>query len=107
MALGKLKNYDLFDSYEYVVHYSQETLKKMLKNNGFKIIKVQIGKPIQLPVWHNYVGSYYQYPAPWSLDFKRQSGRILLYYLSLIEFKLRLNRTGYLAPNIITIAKKR
>jgi len=105
--MGKLKNYDLFDSYEHLVHYSHATLQKMLNLCGFKMIKACVGRPIQLPVWHNYVGAYYQYPCPWSLDFKRQSGRILLYYLSLIEFKLRLNRTGYLAPNIITIAKKR
>ncbi len=104
---GKLKNYDLFDSYEHLVHYSHATLKKMLDLCGFKIIKACIGRPIQLPVWHNYVGAYYQYPSPWSMDFKRQSGRTLLYYLSLIEFRFRLNQIGYLAPNIITIAKKR
>lgn len=103
---GRLKNYDIFDSYEHVVHYSQETIRLMLEKSGFKVIKFFIGRPIQIPVWHNYVGHYYQYPSPWRLDPKRQSARLILYFLSLIEFKLRLNRIGYLAPNIIVIAKK-
>lgn len=103
---GRLKNYDIFDSYEHVVHYSQETLKLMLEKYGFKVIKTFIGKPIQLPAWHNYVGQYYQYPTPWCLDFKRQSARAIFYILSMIEYRIRLNKVGYLAPNIIVIAKK-
>lgn len=104
--MGKLKNYDIFDSYEHVVHYSDKTLKKMLEKNGFKIVKVRIGRPIQIPVWHKYVGYYYSYPSPWCLDYKRQTGRSLLYLLSKIEFYLFGKRVGYLAPNIIAIAKK-
>jgi len=100
------KNFDLFDSYEHVVHYSQKTLRRMLEKHGFKVIKTHIGKPIQIPVWHNFVGAYYQYPSPWCLDPKRYFSRNLLYVLSLIEFKMRLNRAGYLAPNIIAIAQK-
>jgi SAM-dependent methyltransferase len=103
---GRLKNYDLFDSYEHVVHYSSSLLEKMLKKHGFKIIDQDIGSPIQLPVWHNYVGSYYQYPSPWRLDYKRQTARRLLFYLSKIEFYLSGKRVGYLAPNIIAIARK-
>ena len=104
--MGKLKNYDIFDSYEHVVHYSDSTLKKMLEKYGFKVTEVKIGKTIQLPVWHNYVGHYYQYPSPWCLDFKRQTGRSLLYFLSKIEFYLLGKRIGYLAPNIIAVANK-
>ncbi len=52
----RLKNYDIFDSYEHVVHYSDKTLRRMLKKYGFKIIKAFIGKPVQTPVWHDYVG---------------------------------------------------
>ncbi len=103
---GRLRNYDLFDSYEHVVHYSDKTLRNMLKKYGFKVIKMSIGRPIQLPVWHNYVGYYYQYPSPWCLDAKRQFFRSFFYFLSLIEFKLKLNRVGCLAPNIVVIAKK-
>lgn len=102
----RLKNYDIFDSYEHVVHYSQKTLRLMLEKFGFKVIKSLVGKPIQLPVWHNYVGQYYQYSTPWTLDFKRQSARTILYILSIIEHRIRLNRIGYLAPNIVAIARK-
>lgn len=102
----KLKNYDIFDSYEHVVHYSQRTLRLMLEKHGFRVIDTFIGRPIQLPVWHNYVGQYYQYATPWRFDFIRQSARIVLYILANIEFRLRLNRAGYLASNIIVIAKK-
>lgn len=104
--MGKLKDYDIFDSYEHVVHYSDKTLKKMLEKYGFKVIKVKIGRPIQLPVWHKYVGHYYQYPSPWCLDYKRQTGRTLLYLLSKMEFYLLGKRIGYLAPNIIAVANK-
>ncbi|MEW6009462.1 MAG: methyltransferase domain-containing protein [Candidatus Omnitrophota bacterium] len=102
----RLKNYDIFDSYEHVVHYSQKTLILMLRKFGFKIIGKFLGKPIQIPVWHNYVGQYYQYPTPWRLDYKRQSVRSILYYSAIIESKIRLNRVGYLAPNIIGVFKK-
>lgn len=103
---GRLSNYDIFDSYEHVIHYSGSTLKKMLKKNGFAAVKMYIGSPIQLPVWHKFVGQYYQYKCPWALDYKRQSARNLLYYLSKIESGLRLGKIGYLAPNIIAIAQK-
>ncbi len=104
--LGKLSNYDIFDSYEHVVHYSSNTLKKILQKNGFRVKLIKIGSPIQLPVWHNYVGHYYQYPSPWVLDYKKQTIRIFLYLLSKVEFYLRSKEVGYLAPNIIAIVEK-
>ncbi|MFH1508137.1 MAG: class I SAM-dependent methyltransferase [Candidatus Omnitrophota bacterium] len=103
---GRLKDYDIFDSYEHVVHYSQSTLDAMLKQCGFKALDFSIGKPIQLPVWHKFVGQYYQYPSPLPLDLKRQTTRNLFFILSVIEQKIRLNRIGYLAPNIIVVARK-
>jgi len=103
---GRLKDYDIFDSYEHVVHYSQKTISSMLGQCGFRVLSISIGKPIQLPVWHKYTGQFYQYPSPWLLDFKRQSARTLFYILSLFERKIRLNHIGYLAPNIVVIAKK-
>lgn len=103
---GRLKDYDIFDSYEHVIHYSGATLKKMLKKNGFTLIKLRTGRPIQVPVWHKYVGSYYQYRTPWVLDFKRQTARSILYFLSKIEFYLYGKNIGFFAPNIIAIAKK-
>lgn len=103
---GRLKNYDIFDSYEHVVHYSQKTLRLMLEKHGFKIIKISIGRPIQLSAWHKYVGQYYQYPNPWCLDCKRQTVRSLLYLLSKGEFYLYGKNVGYLAPNIVAIVRK-
>lgn len=103
---GRLKQYDIFDSYEHIVHYSDTSLRKMLKKYGFRVIKFYIAKPIQVPIWHKYVGYYYQYPTPWILDFKRQTLRNILFVLSLFELRLRLGHIGYLAPNIIAIAKK-
>jgi SAM-dependent methyltransferase len=102
----RLKDYDIFDSYEHVIHYSGNTLKKMLKKYGFELIMAKIGSPIQLPVWHKYVGAYYQYPSPWRLDYQRQTARNILYLLSKIEFYLTGKHIGYLAPNIIAIARK-
>jgi len=103
---GRLKNYDIFDSYEHVVHYSENSLEKMLAKYGFSVISKNVGSPIQLPVWHNYVGFYYQYPSPWQLDYKKQAARLFLYYLSKIEFYLLGRHVGHLAPNIIIISKK-
>ena len=107
MIAGRSKTYDIFDSYEHVVHYTQKTLKEMLKKYGFEPVKTVVGKPIQIPIWHKLVGHYYLYPSPWLLDPFKRMIRSMLYWLSMIEFKLRLNRIGYLAPNIVIIAKKR
>lgn len=103
---GRLKNYDIFDSYEHLVHYSQKTLRCMLEKNGFRVLKTIIGKPVQVPVWHKYVGQYYQYPSPWILNPKTQSLRTIFYWLSFLELWIRWKRVGYLAPNFIVIAKK-
>ena len=103
---GKLGDYDIFDSYEHVTHYSHDTLKIVLEMCGFKIKKIFIGKPIQVPVWHKYVGHYYQYPSPWILDPKNHILRILFYWVSKVERMLRLGNIGYFAPNIIMVAIK-
>lgn len=100
-------NYDLFDSYEHVVHYTHETLVKMVEACGFQAKTVRIGLPIQLPVWHLYVGHYYQYPSPWALDPLRQTLRIFFHRASLMEYALRGGRVGWLAPNITIVAAKK
>lgn len=104
---GKLSNYDIFDSYEHLVHFSQNTLNAMLERSGFKAVRFFISKPIQLPSWHKYVGQYFQYPTPWPLDFKHRLLRNLFYILSLAEFWIRFREIGYLAPNITVVAKKK
>jgi len=111
LRLAKLfrrtQDYDLFDSYEHVVHYTHETLVRMLESCGFHTKTVCMGLPIQIPVWHLYVGDYYQYPSPWVLDPLRQTLRILFHRLSRIEYYLRGRRVGHLAPNITIVAEKR
>jgi len=103
---GKVKDYDIFDSYEHVTHFTHETLKKTLEECGFKAFKTFIGRPIQLPAWHKYVGHYYQYPSPWFLDWKNHTMRSLFYWISKAERILRFGNIGYFAPNIIIMAKK-
>jgi 2-polyprenyl-3-methyl-5-hydroxy-6-metoxy-1,4-benzoquinol methylase len=43
----KLKNFDVFDSREHVVHYSQETLAKMLEKAGLVVKVFYVPHPIQ------------------------------------------------------------
>jgi len=104
-ATGSLKAYDVFDSYEHLSHFTHQTLKKMLDDCGFKICKAYVGKPIQLPAWHKYVGHYYQYPSPWFLDAKNHVLRTVFYWIAKVEYAFRLGRVGYFAPNITVIAK--
>jgi hypothetical protein len=103
---NSIKSYDIFDSYEHLVHYSEDTLSKMLEKNGFRVIYKNIAKAVQTPVWQKYTGRYYQYPMPWVLDYKSYILRNLFYFIGLIEYFLLGFRAGYLAPNIIAIAKK-
>lgn len=101
------KNYNIFDSYEHLTHFTSKTLRKMLESGGYKVLKIYSGRPIQLPAWHNYVGHYYEYPSPWFLDAKNHLLRVLFYWISKIEFLLRLGNIGYFASNIIVIAKRK
>ncbi len=105
-ALGRLSMLDIFDSYEHVVHYSSRTLRQMLEREGFRVKFQTIVKPIQLPVWHEHVGQYYQYPSPWALDWKRQTMRSLMYYASRVESRLMGGEVGSLAPNLVVVAEK-
>jgi SAM-dependent methyltransferase len=102
--LGKRPSQGIWDSYEHVVHYSDKTLTRMLERGGFAIKQVTIGKPIQTPVWHNYVGHYFQYPTPWILDWRHQFGRSAFYWASRIERALLRGSIGRFAPNIAAIA---
>lgn len=103
---NRLKDYDIFDSYEHLIHYTHKSFKNMLKYCGFKVKKIFIGKPIHCPVWHKYVGHYYQYPSPWILDSKNHILRNLFYWISKFEFLLGFGHIGYFAPNITVIADK-
>ena len=105
-ALGRTGSFDIWDSYEHVVHYSSRTLRRMLEAEGFTVAYMGIALPVQLPAWHRYVGAYFQYPTPWALDWKRQTARSVLYRLSQVEALLR-GRPGALAPNITVVARPR
>ncbi|HCD37485.1 MAG TPA: hypothetical protein DEQ77_01930 [Candidatus Omnitrophica bacterium] len=102
----QLGEYDIFDSYEHLVHYSHNTLAKMLAKGGFKVIFKGIGRPIQTPVWQKYTGKYYQYPSPFILDYKNQILRNVFYFTGAAEYFLFGCRAGYLAPNITVVAQK-
>jgi hypothetical protein len=75
----------------------------MLETGGFDPVVVTFGKPIQVPVWHEYVGHYYQYPTPWMLDPKRHLVRSLAYTIGRAEARLT-GHVGYFAPNLVAIA---
>jgi SAM-dependent methyltransferase len=104
---GRTPSQGVWDSYEHVVHYTDQTLTKMLERAGFEVLTVAIGKPIQVPVWHEYVGHYYLYPSPLALDWKRQFGRSAFYWASRLERALRGGRVGWFAPNIVAVARAR
>jgi SAM-dependent methyltransferase len=106
-AMGRKPPQGIWDSYEHVVHYTGKTLRKMLETGGFEVVETSIGKPIQIPSWHHYVGHYYQYPSPWLLDWKRHLGRSAFYWLSRAERLLRLGSIGAFAPNLVAIARIR
>jgi SAM-dependent methyltransferase len=103
-AMGQAPKQGVWDSYEHVVHYTDRTLKMMLNKAGFDVKKMTIGKPVQLPAWHQYIGRYYQYPSPLALDWRRQFGRVAFYWLSWPERVIRAGSIGWFAPNLVAIA---
>ena len=105
--MGRSVTQGVWDSYEHVVHYTDETLRTMLDAEGFEALELRVARPVQVPVWHEYVGQYYQYPSPWQLDPKRYLGRSGFYHLSRIERRARGGRIGYCAPNLICVARVR
>jgi 2-polyprenyl-3-methyl-5-hydroxy-6-metoxy-1,4-benzoquinol methylase len=104
---GRKPAMGIWDSCEHVVHYTSETLRSMLRRGRFEALKVTTAKPVQVPVWHEYVGRYYTYPSPWVLDWKRHLGRSLFYYLALAENVLRLGSLGYFSPCVVAVAAKK
>lgn len=103
--LGRFTSNDIFDAYEHVVHYSQRTLARTLDRAGFELVKLDVAPPVQIPVWHEFVGQYYLYPSPWVLDWKRHIARRLFYLGAVLQHRLT-GRIGALAPNLRAIARK-
>ncbi len=104
--VGKRPRQGLWDSYEHVVHYTDQTLKRILTEGGFRVLEISTEAPIQTPNWHEYVGHYYQYPTPWFMDTGRKAVRTAFYRLSSLERLLRLGSLGYFAQNVVAIARK-
>jgi SAM-dependent methyltransferase len=106
LLLRRSPDQGVWDSYEHVIHYTSETLRAMLNRGSFRPVCVTSAKPVQLPIWQNYVGQWYTYPTPWYLDWKRHIGREFFYQLGKVENILRLGSIGALSPSVVAIAKK-
>lgn len=105
-ALRRPLSRGVWDSYEHVVHYTEPTLRAMLEAGGFRPVDVTTSRPVQIPVWHEYVGQYFQYQSPWSLDWKRRLGRSAFYAAGQIERKLRGGSVGYCSPSLVALAER-
>lgn len=103
--LGRVTENDIFDAHERIVQYSETTLVRALRRSGFDTLLVDIARPVQSPVWHRYVGRYYQYEMPWALDMPRRTARYALYLIGRVE-RLVTGRVGSFAPNIRVLAVK-
>jgi 2-polyprenyl-3-methyl-5-hydroxy-6-metoxy-1,4-benzoquinol methylase len=101
---GKNFNYDIFNAYEHVAHYTPETMAKMLNEGGFRIKKLILPIPIHPPVWANLVGHYYQYPSPFILDWKRILIRKSFYYIGKLQKFFGMKIT--FAPDLMFIIEK-
>jgi SAM-dependent methyltransferase len=95
----------VWDSYEHVVHYTDRTLRAMLAAGGFTPFVMTFASPVQVPVWHEHVGQYFQYPSPWVLDWKRHLGRAAFHRLARVERLLRGGRIGSFAQNLVAVAR--
>ncbi len=103
-AMGKKGESDDFDAYEHVLHYSESTLRKMVEACNFEVLEIFPEAPVQLPVWHHYVGQYYQHESPFFMSPRVNSARAAIYRASKLERMLR-GDVGYLAPNIGCVAR--
>lgn len=104
--IGRRPDQGLWDAYEHVVHYTQDSLVRMLKAGGFRVMRISTENPVHTPNWHEFVGHYYQYPTPWFMDIRRKAVREICYRLSGLERALRFGSLGYLAQNIVIVASK-
>ncbi|MBL4736057.1 MAG: class I SAM-dependent methyltransferase [Flavobacteriales bacterium] len=102
--IGHKEKYDLFDSYEHVVHYSKKTIYKMAKACGFKVVSIGVPIPIHTPNWPKYVGYSLDYRMPFALDWKRIIIREFFYLMGNLENLLGL--PVHFGPDLLFILKK-
>lgn len=105
--MGRRPRAGIWDSSEHVVHYTDQSLRRMLETGGFEVVALTFGRPVQIPAWHNYVGHYYQHASPWYLDAKRHAARAFFYYAGFLERLLRGGRIGAMPPNLVAVARKK
>ena len=89
---------DIFDSKEHIVHYTRDTITKMLDRGGFEVQDIKIALPVQVPIWRELVGEYYQYPTPSFIGWEAKLVRNVFYWLARFKFSF--------AQNMVIIAKK-
>lgn len=95
----------VWDSYEHVVHYTDRTLRAVLEAEAYVPLELTFARPVQVPVWHLYVGQYFLYPSPWVLDPKRFLGRAAFHQGARLERRLRGGGIGYCAQNLVAVAR--
>jgi SAM-dependent methyltransferase len=49
--LGRLGQFDVFDSREHIVHYTESTLRRMVEEQGFRDATFYVPRPIQTGAW--------------------------------------------------------
>ncbi len=105
-VFGRTPQHGVWDSYEHVAHYTDPTLRRMLEKGGFGVTKLSAARPVQIPVWHHYVGQYFLYPSPVRLDWKRHMSRSVFHALGKVERVLRLGTVGYLSSSLAVVAER-
>ena len=98
---------DIFDSREHIVHYTKDTIVKMLDKGGFRVNSVRIDRPIQTPTWRELVGHYYLYPTPRCIDWKNKFVRLGLYYLALFFYYISRGKISPFSSNIVILAQQK
>ena len=102
--LGKPPTYDLWDAYEHVIHYVPETMARMASKSGFSVSSLVLPIPIHAPVWHDFVGHYYQYPSPFIMDWKRIILREIFHTIGKLEQSVGL--VPKFAPDLMFLLRK-
>jgi hypothetical protein len=70
------------------------------------VFVLSAARPVQIPVWHEYVGHYFLNPSPVLLDWKRHIGRAAFHHLGRVERVLRAGSVGYLSSSLAAVARR-
>lgn len=86
-SVGRLRSMDVFDAREHVVHYTPETLTKVLGGAGFRVEHVYVPRPVQS-------GAHWKRPA-----------RAVMYGIGTAIFRATGRYTGW-APDVAVVARR-